>query len=227
MYHHPDHAGAFEWTGFASEAVGTIPIIDERMADRGRVAVMAGKQKRSKSEHTLKPDHGWRCKPGYQIVVLNRGAVRFDIPKAWVVAPGAPFTIHDKPEPDDDCRIQVSVFQFPPGIDWSALPLDKLLADTMSGDDDPRNISRTEPVTIRRPGLEIAWLETLFLDPGENREACSRTCLARGSDVQPLITMDYWVDDATWTLPVWDELIRSLRLGQYVKDPTQGPPVYH
>src|SRR5207249_3004642 len=53
-------------------------------------------------------------------------------------------------------------------------------------------------------------------------EASSRACLARGANIQPLITLDYWLDDAQRVEPVWDEVLRTLQLGQYVKDPTRG-----
>src|SRR5688572_17051503 len=126
---------------------------------------MAGKQRRQKSEQRLNPDHGWRCKPGYQVVVLNRGAVRFDVPKSWVVSDvedpgGAHFTMFDKPEPDDDLRFQVSVFHLNPEIDWSGVQLDTVLAGALGGQPDAdgrRTISQTEPVLIRRAGLTIAW----------------------------------------------------------------------
>ena len=196
---------------------------------------MAGTQRRHKSEQKLNRDHGWRCKPGYQVVVLNRGAVRFDVPKSWVVSEvedpgGAHFTMFDKPEPNDDLRFQVSVFNLNPDIDWSGIPLDTVLAGALGGQADAdgrKTISQTEPVLIKRAGLTIAWNETLFLDANENREAYTRAILAHGSLVQTLITMDFWVDDAGWALPAWDELVRSLRLVQYVKDPLQGPPVFH
>ncbi len=193
--------------------------------------MVAGKQKRQKSEHKLRPDHGWRCKPGYQVVVLNRGAVRFDVPNKWVVSEvkdpgGAHFTMHDKPEPDDDLRFQVSVFQLVPEIDWSGLPLDSLLTNSLKGDERPVTGS-SGPSLITRPDVEIAWNETEFIDPEEERPARTRACLARGADVHTLITMDFWADEAAPAVRAWDEIMRSLRLGQYVKDPLQGPPVYH
>lgn len=196
---------------------------------------MAGKQRRQKSEHRLNRDHGWRCKPGYQVIVLNRGDVRFDVPNTWVVSEvpdpgGAHFTMFDKPEPDDDLRFQVSVHHLNPEIDWSGVELDTVLAGALGGQDDAdgrKTVSQTEPVLIRRPGLTIAWNETLFIDTRENREAYTRALLAHGSLVQAFVTMDFWLEDAGWALPAWDEILRSLRLGQYVKDPLQGPPVFH
>jgi hypothetical protein len=196
---------------------------------------VAGKQRRHKSEQRLNRDHGWRCKPGYQVVVLNRGDVRFDVPKTWVVSEvpdpgGAHFTMFDKPEPDDDIRFQVSVQRLNPQIDWSGVQLDTVLAGALGAQDDSedrKTVSQTEPVLIKRPDLTIAWNETLFIDTRENREAYTRALLAHGSLVQAFMTLDYWLDDTRRALPAWDEILRSLRLGQYVKDPLQGPPVYH
>lgn len=185
---------------------------------------------RRQDKHGLKmaPDHGWRTKPGNVIVVLDRGAVRFDIPRTWQVDNNTsfPFTIYDKPQPDDDCRIQISFFRLPPGVDWSGLPLETLLTQTLQ--DDHRNVIETSEIQrVQRPGIEIAWAENRFMDPVLQREARGRTCLARGADIQPLITMEYWPEDGPRVIPVWDELLNSLRLGQYVKDPTKGPPIYH
>ena len=183
----------------------------------------------SKQSLRMKETHGWRAKPGYQILVLDRGAVRFDFPRDWHFEPGPmPVTLHDKKPPDDQCRLQLSLFRTPPGIDWSALPLPQLLADAMKDDEpDPEVIERGEIVHVERRDLELAWRQTRRIDPNEKREARSRSRLARGSDLHVLITLDFWPEDAKRLEPVWDEVLRSLRLGQYVADPTVGPPVMH
>jgi hypothetical protein len=182
-----------------------------------------------KQDLKLRENHGWRAKPGYSIFVADRGAVRFDIPQGWVVAPGdGPLKICDKQPPDDNCCIQLTIFHLPPGIDWSALPLAGMLADATDahGDDDGEVLARGEVVHIVRTDMEIAWRETRFLDKETKREAISRSAIARGSNLQPLITFDFWVDDAPRLYPVWDELLRSLRLGDYVADPTIGPVMH-
>jgi hypothetical protein len=50
-------------------------------------------------------------------------------------------------------------------------------------------------------------------------------CLGRGSDIQPLITMEFWEDDRERCSPVWDDVLASLQLGVYIDDPTRGPVV--
>ena len=89
-------------------------------------------------------------------------------------------------------------------------------------EDDERSIlSRGEVIEIKRPDLELAWTEVTFLDPQESRNARSRSCLARGSNIQPFITMDFWSEHAPRFGPVWDEVLRSLQLGNYIEDPRQ------
>jgi hypothetical protein len=175
-----------------------------------------------KAVHKLAKDHGWKCKPGYNIFVADRGALRFDYPAHWHVEPGSDsIKFHDRKPPDDDCLLQVSLMRLPPGIDWSGLPLTQLLEEVVRAD--TRSIiARGETIHQQRPDLEWAWTEVLFIDPNERRQACSRACLARVSNIQPLITMDFWLDDKERFAPVWAEVLRTLQLGQYVQDPTRG-----
>ncbi|MBF2027519.1 MAG: hypothetical protein IGS48_12250 [Oscillatoriales cyanobacterium C42_A2020_001] len=39
---------------------------------------------------------------------------------------------------------------------------------------------------------------------------------------QCLIPFDYWADQADRMTPVWDEVLRTLTLGLYIRDPTTG-----
>ena len=170
----------------------------------------------------LKKNHQWRAKPGYQICVLDRGALRFDFPASWTMTPTTDaIKFNDKPPPDDDCLLQASVWYLAPGIDWSELPLPDMVHDIVVKDE--RQLTpRGEVVRVRRPDLVLAWQEASFTDPVEQREAHSRACLAHAGRIMGLVTMDYWPEDAARFEPVWDEVLRSLRLGQYVKDPRTG-----
>ena len=175
----------------------------------------------SKRVLKLNDDHGWTAKPGNKIFVADGGAVRFDIPGDWIVEPGTDsIKFHDRQPPDDDCLLQVSVLHLRPDINWSELLLPKLLLD-VTVDDSRGVLARGEVTHVRRSDLELAWYEARFMDPVERREACSRLCLARGSNVQPFITMDFWPEHTARFDPVWDEVLNSLRLGDYVPDPTR------
>lgn len=140
----------------------------------------------SKRELKLGKDHGWKSKPGYQIFVADRGAVRFDFPVGWEVVP-APDAIkfYDKPPPDDDCILQFSMIRLPPDIDFSGLPVATLLAD-VAKEEDRRVVSRGEVISVKRPDLDLAWEETQFIDEATQRPALSRVCLARAANIQPL-----------------------------------------
>lgn len=172
-----------------------------------------------KSVHKLPNDHRWEAKPGNNVFVGDRGAIRLDIPEDWIIEPTTDSIVFlDKQPPDDDCRLQVSVIHLPPGIDWSDLPLTMLL-DEVVLQDDPRGLTVRPGVKIvQRSNLELAWIEATFIDPNEKREARTRACLARGNDVQALITFDYWPEHRQRFVPVWNEVLRTLRLGEYVSD---------
>ena len=169
----------------------------------------------------LKPQHSWQARPGYRIFVADRGAVRFDIPQTWILEPDtASIKFFDAAPPDDNCRLEMSCTRLPP-IDWSGLPLAQLLQDVVAGDH-REVISTGEIVSINRRDLRLVWTELRFRDPVEEREAYSRILLGLGGNVQCLITLDYWPEDAERARPVWDEVVRTLQLGVYIADPTTG-----
>lgn len=192
------------------------------------------KKKWAKRTLKLKRNHGWSCRDGYSIFVADRGAVRFDIPRGWVVEPGEKSSIKilDKPSPDDDCCLEMTVFYLNDRIDWSGLPLVQMLDEVTSKDeqDDDGNpvppeestvLDRSEVFEDQRGDMQIAWRRTHFIDAKENREAFSYTLVARRWNIMPLITFAYWADDATRIEPAWQEVLRTLTLGDYVEDPTQ------
>ena len=176
----------------------------------------------SKKEFRLRENHRWKAKPGYKIFVADRGAVRFDYPADWVVLPGEDsIKLYDRQPPDDNCLLQVSVMYLPVAIDWSDLPMTYLLGEALKADE-RGTLSRGPVHHVRRPELELAWTEFRFFSTNEQREACSRACLARGAGIQPFITLDFWPEDTERLDPVWNEVLRSRRLDEYVKDPTRG-----
>lgn len=169
----------------------------------------------------LKDDHRWQSKSGYKIFVADRGAVRFDVPQDWVFEPDAKsFKFFDGAPPDDDCRLEMS-FNRLPEADWSLFPLKHTLKKIV--EDEERDVIETgEIMTLKRQTARIVWTEIKFIDPDEKREAFSRICIGLGSNVQCLITFDYWADDADRLTPVWDHVLESLVLGLYIRDPKTG-----
>lgn len=170
----------------------------------------------------LKPDHHWQSNPGYKIFVAGRGAVRFDVPQDWVFEPDEKsFRFLDADPPNDNARLEVSFNHLPPN-DWSLFPLKPLLKK-VAEEDERDVIAQSEIFTVKRQTAQIVWTELTFIDRQEEpREACSRICIGIGSNVQCLITFDYWTDEAAQMTPVWDEVLRSLTLGLYIRDPKVG-----
>jgi hypothetical protein len=172
----------------------------------------------------LKKQHSWKARPGYRIFVADRGAVRFDIPQNWILQPDSEsIKFFDGEPPDDNCRLEVSRNYLPP-IDWNSFPLPQLLQDVVAGDH-REVISRGEVISLNRFDLRLVWTELCFRDPVENREAYSRMLIGIGGNVQCLITMDYWPEDANRVRQVWDEVVRTLQLGVYIIDPTTGKTI--
>nr|WP_235355087.1 hypothetical protein [Aliterella atlantica] len=171
----------------------------------------------------LKPDHRWESPSGYKIFVADRGSVRFNVPQNWVFEPQEnSFKFLDRKPPNDDCCLEMSFNRLPPRDDWDLFPLKPILKKVIA--DDSRDvIARGEIHTVKRQTARIMWTEIKFIDTqAEPREAFSRTCIGIGSNVQCLITFDYWVDQAEKLIPVWDEVMRSLTLGLYIRDPRTG-----
>src|SRR5919202_2637223 len=107
----------------------------------------------------LKEHHGWRVRPGFKIFVADHGAVRFDIPRDWIMVPGTDsIEFRDRPQPDDDCLLPVSVMRLNPQIDWSGLPVATLLDEVIAADERPV-LSRGKTVKQAGPGLDLAWTE--------------------------------------------------------------------
>lgn len=173
----------------------------------------------------LQDNHTWKSPPGFKIVVMDRGAVSFNIPENWVITEYEPFTLRDAHPPDDEAGVQITMWRFPPGIDWTGLPLDKLLTDAMKGTD--KDVLEKTPIgRLARTDIEIVWTEHRFIDEKEKREAYSRFSFARGFDVQALFTFSFWVTDAGWCRPIWEEMMRSLQLGRVIQDPTKGETLH-
>lgn len=173
-----------------------------------------------KKTFKLKQDLGWTAKPGNNVFAADRGAVHFEYPQDWITKPADDGSIrfHDKEPPDDDCTLAMSIMYLNDEIDWSGLPLNLMVRDLSMKDKRPV-LWRGDVIEIRRERLYAAWTEIKFMDPKEVREAFSRMCLAKWSNVQTLITFDYWRKDEAKCAPVWDNVMESLVICDYVELP--------
>ena len=170
----------------------------------------------------LKSNHTWKSKPGYSICVIERGLVRFDYPSNWIVEPeeGA-VHLHDRPPSVESCDLGVSIFQVPAGL-VRELSLDDTLRDAL--DHKRKPYQQSEIHHIGRLDLEIVWLEQRYLDTEYKRDARFRVALARGP-VLCLVSMNYWSNRAAGLEAVWEEVLRTLVMGERIEDPTAGPVV--
>lgn len=185
-----------------------------------------GKQKKGKAKWLketieLKADHRWHAPPGYKVFVAGRGAVRLDVPSGWHFEPdpqSVKFT--DQPPPDDNCRLEMS-YNHLPDNDYSLFPLEAILRKIAK--EDARNVVEIgEVTTLKRQTARIVWIELKFIDATEDREAYSRICVGLGSQIQSLITFDFWATDRDRYIPIWDHVVNSLTLGLYIRDPATG-----
>lgn len=154
---------------------------------------------------------------GYSTLIIGWGAVRLNIPKAWVVVPPQQgrVMIYDQAPPAENCRLSVSYTQLP-RLDWGLLTLENLLETTL--DDDTRETTaRSEIVRPERTDVDLVWADVRFLDPDENREAVSRQLLVRARMLQAFINFDLWASDLAQYQAEWEEVVQSVELGRYVE----------
>lgn len=112
------------------------------------------------------------------------------------------------------------------GMGLSPLGANQLNLGQMGQGMKPMNWTKTGPVITYRIGnLEVAWRENEFLDDTEKRTAHSRICTARdaAAGLQALITLDYWPEDAPRATAVWDDVLDTIKMGQYIENPLMGP----
>lgn len=178
--------------------------------------------KYEKESFRLPENHTWSAKKGYNVLVLDRGAVRIEVPDQWKVLPDPDsIKIRDRDEPDDDMCLAVSYLRLAP-IDWSGLPVSDLVEAATRGDERP--IYEWLPImSYKRRGVEIGWRAMRFIDPKEQREAYSHLCIARKGTVQMLLTFEFWEDDAARARTIWGDVLSSIELNDYIANPLRGP----
>jgi hypothetical protein len=171
---------------------------------------------------SLHPDHGWRVRPGCKIFVANRGAVRFDVPQDWPISHRErSVAFHDRTPPNDECRLELSLFQLPP-LDWSRIPLQRVL-DVVARDQDFAAHRLAPPADTPLAPENLALCETRYLEPKTGKPARWRMCVARETRVHCLLTFSFWEADFERCDAVWRTVIQTLVLGAYIADPRQGP----
>jgi hypothetical protein len=175
----------------------------------------------------LPATHGWKAQPGNVVIVLERGLLSFECPQSWHLVPGKTTTLYDAKPPDDEARLQVSLFPLRPDVDWSEFPfttMGKELFARRDEDDDEEDEIWREPTKAEvRNGIPMDTSYSRWFDKEQKREAFSRQVLARHELVLALMTLDFWVEDAERIEPVWWLILDTMRLGDYIENPFMGP----
>lgn len=160
---------------------------------------------------------------GYQLIVLDRGAVHICFPEGWIARPSdkGSMRLHDAEPPDDSCRLEISYWKLHPvmALNFPFETAVKVLQDTKT---ELEHEEKKEPVLSRRDGLRFGWVESQYPDPDNGRAVCSRSLLVVGNKIQVIITYDCWADETERFEPVWKTLLRTIRLGEYIANPASG-----
>lgn len=182
---------------------------------------MSHRERRQSTTARLAPGHGWRARPNHNLLVLDAGAVRLEFPDTWTIEYAEDcIRVHDKPPPDDDCVLAVSYHPWPSignGLSPGSLVRSALEIDS-------RSVTVDGPVVEEaKIDIRLAWAQGRFTDPRTHREACTRVCLARKSEVQVLLTFDFWASDLARGDGYWTGFLSTLELAQKIDDPLRGP----
>jgi hypothetical protein len=168
----------------------------------------------------LKKNHQWYATSGFRIAAIDRGAIRFEFPRDWICIPDeTSVKFYDHEPPADNCRLAVSRQRLPDMAD--RFDLGDMIRSAAQGDS--RGLHQTSEMSqLRRQSMELAWLEFQFTDPELKHDARSRFCFARGAGVYALVTLEFWQEDSEQFIPVWEHVMDTLSLGEFILDPTSG-----
>lgn len=177
-----------------------------------------------KTAYPVVKGHGWRAKEGNIAVSIGRGDMMFEVPREWILVPTeTSIKAHEKQPPDDDIVLEASVIHAPPR-DWSDLPLLFLLQGMLANQGNP--VKPEDVIQVKRPAIQFAWTEYRQFHEKEQREAIWRTCVVRGGYLHGLITYGFWPEALELANKVWKDVLDSLQIAQFFKDPAMGPRLH-
>jgi hypothetical protein len=169
---------------------------------------------------TLDSFSAWKTTPGYQTLAIDGGAMRFECPANWTVAPTARYVcVADRRPPEDRCLLALSWRRIP--TEATILSIPQLVHDLSAASIQP-GIRRGPVIRMFRPPLELAWTELRFTDPAKKFEAGKRLCLARSGCTQGIAVFDFRLEDSVALFSVWNTFLRTLALGETIADACSG-----
>jgi hypothetical protein len=157
--------------------------------------------------------HRWWRKDE-NVVILNRGAVTFGIPRSWTVegkAEGLGYL--NLTDPSDSCSLQISCLNMPPMP--GPPPIDEMLRDVAVKTHPSASLA---PISRRSRGsVESAWLDCSYgeqdTERDEWRQAHARLYFACNLTFGALLTFYYWEDDTEWAVAAFERVVETLQLG--------------
>jgi hypothetical protein len=176
------------------------------------------------NSYVVHPDstHKWQVRPGYRILVMGSGALRFDFPQDWLISADSKYVrLMDRLPPQARCILLASFRRI--SLRMTRVPVGLLLREVIHADAETRAVTRRGPIyRTFRPPLEAAWIQMQFKDPVYAREACTRVCIARGGCTLATIVFDFWPEDELRVYAAWSTLLESMAVGDYIEDPLTG-----
>jgi hypothetical protein len=168
----------------------------------------------------LEANHVWKASPGCRILVLDGGAVRFDIPREWVISPRDNHVLIFECRPEASrCTLGVSWHRVP--TESFEIPLAMILAHG-AATEIRQILERGSIQRVLRPPLEIAWLQFRVLESSDNREMCVRMGIGRAATTQAVFLFEFAPEDELRLFDAWQTLLQTLVLGEYISDPATG-----
>jgi hypothetical protein len=168
----------------------------------------------------LDPNHYWKAEPGCRILVVDNGGLRFDFPREWMVySPGRHVFVIDRVPPENRVLMAISCRRVGPSV--MALPMGVLLQEWIVSDE-RSVVERMAPVRFHRWPLEVAWVRMRVEDRDRGREVFTRICVARADSTHAIVTCDSLPEDEATISPVWSTVLKTLKIGEYIDDPTTG-----
>jgi hypothetical protein len=162
----------------------------------------------------------WKTTPGYRTFVVGGGAVRFECPESWIVAPTFRYVcVFDREPPDDRVLLALSWRRVSLGA--SCMSLTRVLEDLVCAGT-RKIVARGRVIRISRPPLEMAWVELRFVEPSAGREGSTRLCLARSGCTQALAAFDFRPEDGRALFGPWNNFLETMAVGETIADAASG-----